>query len=128
MHQVVYNNKLELKCNSTPLDPRLLYVGQVQTKGYLFFRGTYSDLYSYLSVLCVLCLAACGAAQYLSMLCSVGQLLTHTMQCWAAPNEHCSDFCQVYIVFVLFFDHIYQNYKVSQYIRAIGLIFLTFDH
>ena len=28
MHQVFYNKKLEHKCTLTPLDPRLLYIGQ----------------------------------------------------------------------------------------------------
>ena len=72
MHQAVYNNKLEHKCTLAPLDPRVLYVGPIQAKGYLSVKNTYLDLYSYLSVLCVLCPAACGTAGYLSVLCSVG--------------------------------------------------------
>ena len=90
-----------------PLDPRLLYVGPIQPKGqYLSLRDTCLDPYSYLSVLCVLCLAAYGAARYLSILCSVRQLPTRTMQYWAAFTALYSAFCVLYIVFVQFCNYI----------------------
>ena len=80
MHKVVYNNKLEHKYTLTPIPPRLLYLGPTPAKGHLSFRDTYPDSYSYLSVLSVLYLAAYSNARHLSILCSIGQLLTHTMQ------------------------------------------------
>ena len=80
MYQVVYNNNLELKCTLTPLDPRLLYIGPIQAKGHLSLRDTCRDSYSYLSVLCVLFIAACGAARHLSVLCSVMQFPNRTIQ------------------------------------------------
>ena len=110
MHQIIYNNRLENKCTLTPLDPRLLYEGPIQAKGHLSIRDTCQDSYSYLSVLCALCLAACGGAGHLSVLCSVGQLPTRAMQCCPAFNAHYLAFCVEYIVFVLFYHHIYQNY------------------
>ena len=109
MHQVIYNNKLEQKCTLTPLDPKLVYVGPIQAKGYLPFRDTCSDSYSHLSVLCVLFLAACGAAGHLCILYSVTQLPTRTMQCWAVFNAYYSAYRAAYIVFVLFHNYIYQN-------------------
>ena len=128
MHQVIYNNKLEHKCTLTLLDTRVLYVGPIQAKGHLFVRNTCPDSYSYLSVLCILCLAACGAARHLSIPCSVGQFPSRTMQCWSASNIHYSASRLANIVFVLFRNHIYQNYIVLQYIWAIGLIYMTFMH
>ena len=77
---------------------------------------TCPDLYSYLSILCILCLAAISDAGHLSVLCSVRQLPKRTVQYWAAYNVHHSDFCIVYIVFVLFYDYIYKNYIVLRYI------------
>ena len=102
--------KLEHKYTLTPLDPRMLYLGPIQAKRYLFVRDTYPDLYGYLSVLCILYLAACGTVRHLSNLCRVGKLPMHTMQCLAASNLHYLAFCIVYIVFKLICDHIYQNY------------------
>ena len=128
MHQVVYNNKLEHKCTLTPLDPRPLYIGLIQAKGYLSLRDTCPDLYSYLSILCVLCLAICDTTGHLSVLCSARQLSMRTMQCWAAFNVHYSAFRVVYIVFVLLFDQIYQNYIVFRHFEVIGLIFSIFIH
>ena len=61
----------------------------------------------------VLCLAACDVARHLSVLCSVGQLPTRTMQYWAAFDAHCLAFRIVYIIFILFNNHVYQNYIVS---------------
>ena len=76
MHQGIFNNKLEHEFTLTTLDPRLLYVGPIQAKRYLSIRDTCPELYSCLFVLYILCLAACNAAKHLSVLCSVGQLLT----------------------------------------------------
>ena len=64
-----------------PPDPRLLYIGSIQAKRHLSLRDTSPNLYNYLSVLCILCLAACGAVGNLSILCSAGQLPMRTMQC-----------------------------------------------
>ena len=86
----------------TPLDPMPLYIGPLQAKRYLFFRGTGTDSYSYLSVLYILCLAACGAVGHLFVLCSVRQLSTRTMQCWAASSVYCLAFHIEYIIFVPF--------------------------
>ena len=80
MHQVVYNIKLEHKCILTPLDPRLPYVGPIQAKGHLSLKDTCPYSHSYLSVLCVLCLAARDAAGHLSGLCGSGQLITRITQ------------------------------------------------
>ena len=115
MHQDLYKNKLEYKYSLTLLDPRLLYIDPIQVKGHLSIRETCPELYSSLSVLCVLCLAAFNAKEHLSVLCSVGQLPTHTMQSWAASNMHYLAFCLAYIVFVLFYNHIYQKYIVLLY-------------
>ena len=52
----------------------------------MFFKDTCPDLYSYLSVLCVLYLAAFSDAGHLLVLRSLGLLPIHTMQCWAASN------------------------------------------
>ena len=107
------HNKLEHKYTLITLDPRLLYVGPIQSRGHLSFRETCPDSYNYLSVLCVLPLAACSDAGHLSIPCSVGQLPTHTMQYWAASNTYYLDYCMGYIVFVLFYYHVYQNCMVS---------------
>ena len=104
MYQVIYSSKLENKCTLTPLDPRLLCVGPKQAKGHLSFRGTCLDLYSYLSGLCVLCLAACSAAGHLSVLYSARQLPICTMQFWAASKENYSAFHIEYIVFFIIFQ------------------------
>ena len=80
MHLVVYNNKLEHKYTLTPIDPRLLYIGPIQANRYLSVRYSCLDLYSYLSVLCVLSLAACSNTGHLSVQCSVGQLLVRITQ------------------------------------------------
>ena len=66
MHQAVCNNKLKHKCTLTSLDPRLLYVDLIQAKGYLSFRDTWLDSYSSLIVTCLLYLAACSVAGYLT--------------------------------------------------------------
>ena len=79
-------------------------------------RDTCPDLYSYVSILCVPCLAACSNAGQLSILCSIRQLSMRTMQCWADSNMHYSAFSLLYIVFVLFSDHFYQNYIVLRYV------------
>ena len=113
MHQLVYNNKPEHKCSLTLLDPSLLNLDPIQAKGCLSFRGTYPDLYSYLSVLCILCLAVCSDVVPLSILCTVRHLPMHTMQYCEASNTPYPAFCIAYIVFVQFYDHIYQNYIVS---------------
>ena len=94
MHQVIYNNKLEHKCTLMPLDRRPLNVGPIRAKGHLSIRNTCPELYSCLSVLCVLCLAACIVAGHLSVLCNVGQLPMRTMQYWAASNAHYSASCK----------------------------------
>ena len=103
VNKVVYDSKLENKCTVTPLDPRLLYVGPIQDKGYLYIMDTCAELYSCLSVLYVLYLAACDTARHLSILCIVGQLPTCTMQCLAASNAHYSAFCikkhRIYTIF-----------------------------
>ena len=78
-----------------------------------------TDSYSYkryLLELCIPFLAPCSDAEYLSVLYSVGQLPTYTMQCWAASTMHYSAFCVAYIVSLLFGDYIYQNYIVLPYI------------
>ena len=79
MFQVIYNYKLDHKCALTPLDPRLLYVSPILAKRHPSVRETCLYLYSYLSVLCVLCLAACDTSGQLSVLCSVSQLPMCTM-------------------------------------------------
>ena len=123
MHKVIYNNKLKYNSTLLSFNPRPLYVGPIQTKGHLSFKDTCQDLYSYLSVTCVIYLAEYGAARHLSILCSVRKLLTHTMQCWEASNLYILSFYVAYIVFILFHNHIYQNYIVSRYIFSIRLIF-----
>ena len=55
--------------------PQAALCRPIHAKGHLSSRDTCPDSYSRLSVLCVLCLAACPAA-----IC--------TMQCWAASNTH----------------------------------------
>ena len=123
MHQVIYNNKLKHKCTLIPLDPRLLYIGLYM------LRGTFP-----LGIPVWICTAACLYYIYyiqlhillLFVLCGVGQLLTRTRQCQAAFNAHNIDFSVIYIIFVLFCDHIYQNYIVLLYIQAIRRIILTF--
>ena len=116
MHHVVYNNKLKHKCTLIPLDPRLFYVSAIQDKRHLSFRDTCPDLYNYLSVPCVLCLAACSAVEHLSVLYGIRQLALHTIQCWSASISYKSAFCVSHIVFILFGNHIYLNYMVSQHI------------
>ena len=106
MHQVIYNNKLEHKCTLTPLNPRLLYVVPIQAMEHLSIRYTSPDLYIYLSVLCALYLAACGAAGHLSVLCNVGQLWTSAMQYWAASNVYYSDFTY-YTSYLYYFSLIF---------------------
>ena len=81
MHQVVYNNKLERKCTLILLNPRPLYICPIRAKGHPSIRNICRKSYSSLSILYVLCLTACDAAGHLSVLCSVMQFLTHTMQC-----------------------------------------------
>ena len=55
--------------------PQAALCRPIHAKGHLYFRDTCPDSYSCLSVLCVLCLAACPAA-------------VCTMQCRAASNAH----------------------------------------
>ena len=116
MHQVVYINKLKHNCTLTLLDPRLLYVGTIQAYRYLYFKNNCPDSYNYLSVLCVLCLAPCSDAGYLSVLWSIRQLPICTTQCWAVSNAHYLASYIVYIIFVLFRGYIYQNYIVLRHI------------
>ena len=71
MHQVFYNNKLEHQCTLVLLYPKVIYIGIIQAKGYLYFRYTCPNTYSYLSILCELCLAAYSDARHLSVLYSV---------------------------------------------------------
>ena len=113
MHKVIYNSKLDHNCTLTLLDPRSPYVSPIYAKGHLSVSNTCPESYSCLSILCVLYLDADDAAGHLSVLCSVRQLPTHTMQCWAASNAYYLAFCVSDIVLVLFHDHIYQNYLVS---------------
>ena len=68
MYQVVYNKKLQHKCILILLNPRLLYIGLIQAKGHLSFMDTCPDSYSYVSVICILYLAAFDAAGHLSIL------------------------------------------------------------
>ena len=100
MHQVIYKNKLETKYTLTPIDPRLLYVGAIRSKGYLSFRDTCTELYSYQSVLCVLYLAACGAKGHLSVLYSVGQLPTGITQLFAYHRLYLYYFSTIFINFL----------------------------
>ena len=81
MYQIIYNNKLKHKCTLAALDPTPLYLAPIQAKGYFSLRDTCLDLYSYLSILRVLYLAAYGTLGHLSVLCSVGQLPTYIIQC-----------------------------------------------
>ena len=79
MHQVVYCNKLKNKYTLIPRSPRLFYIGPINIKGHLNLRDSYPNSYNYLSILCILCLAACGAAGHLSALYSAGQLPIRTI-------------------------------------------------
>ena len=102
MHQVIYNNKLENKCTLTPLDPRLLYMGPHTLKD-TYPIGT-PDLihtatclyYEYYVQLHVVLQGTC------LLLCSIGQLLTCTMQCQATSNAHYSDSSVLHNIFILF--------------------------
>ena len=78
--------------------------------------NTRLELYSCLSVLYVLCLAAFNAAGNLSVKNNVQQLPTRTMQFRADSNVHYSDFRVEYIVIVVFCYHIYQYYIVLWHI------------
>ena len=108
MGSVLWSAVLHAALHSTqPLQPlyRLLYIGLIQAKGYLFSGDICPDLYSYngyLSELCVLCLAVCSDKGHPSILCSIGHLLMHTMQCLADFNAYYSDFPIVYIIFMVF--------------------------
>ena len=108
MHQVVYNNKLEHKCTLTPLNPRLLYVGPYT------LRDTCPDSYSCLSVLCVLCLAACLAAVY-------------TIQCQAASYAHYavlgsfqrvlhSFSCSIHHIYTILRPYLLKLYSIATYL------------
>ena len=127
IHQIVYNNKLEHKYTLIPLVPRLLYEG-------LYMPRETCPLGTPVQIRVATCLYYVYNVQLhvqlhvqlLSVLCSIRQLPMRTMQCQAASNEHYADFCAEYIIFILFCDHIYQNYTVSRHIQAIRQIFLTF--
>ena len=76
----------------------------MHAKGYLYFRDTFPDLYSCLSVLCVLCvqyLAACLAA-------------VCTMQCWAASNVHYAVLSSFQCALRSFLNSIHRIYTVSR--------------
>ena len=114
MHYVVYNNKLEYKCTLTPLDPRHALYRPTHVKGHLSFRDTCLNSYSCLSVLCVLCLAACLTAVY-------------TMQCWSASNAHytvvgsfqralCSFSHRIYSICTIFRSYLSKLYSIATYL------------
>ena len=77
------------------------------------FGATFFELFGQLTSLY---LAACDATGYMFILCSIKQFPMRTIQCWAAFNMHYSVYHIAYIVFVLFFDHIYQNCIALQHV------------
>ena len=83
MHQVIYIKKLECKCTITQFDPRFIYIGAIQAKGYLSFRDT--------------CLSACSDARHISILCSIGQLPMHISQLFARYASYLYYFLIIFI-------------------------------